>query len=955
MFDRIKDKILNMVLSREFVLILALFFCGGLLIYRIFDLQIINGESYLENFQLKIRKERFIPATRGNIYDRNGKLLAYNELAYSVTIEDVYESGKTKNRDLNDTIYRVIQMVESSGDEVICDFDIYLDQYGNYQYRNTDAAQLRFLADVYGRSDVKDLEYKEKTASPDDVIEFLCSSSKYGIGQYTESEDGKLEFTPQAGYSKSDILKIITTRTAMASNSYQKYITTTIATDVNEKTVAVISENSEYLDGVAIAEDTIRKYVNSVYFSQIIGYTGKIPSEKLSDYKALDESYALNDQVGLSGIESSMEEQLRGKKGSETIYVDNTGKVIESTDYVESIAGNDIYLTLDADYQSAAYNILEQKIAGILVSKIQNIKEYKATENSGSADIKVAIYDVYNALIENSVIDISHFSNTVAGETEQKVQEKFDTQEEFVLNKLQKELLEDKTPYDKLTTEYQVYMLYIVSVLGDNNVLLRSEIDPDDSVYLAWKEDENISLEEYLKHCIAMRWIDVTKLDMDNEYADSNEVYNRLVEYTIQQLKDDMTFKKKVYKYMIKSDLVSGREICQILVEQHIIDIDSELEKKLYNGSISSYQFMIDRIMNLDITPAQLALEPCSGSMVVTDVTTGNVLACVSYPSYDNNRLANTIDSSYYAALLKDESRPMYNHATQEETAPGSTFKMVSATAGLLEGVIGTSTQFRCSGPFEKITPSPRCWIYPGAHGNLNVSAGIQNSCNNFFYEVGYRLGSSGDSYDSNLGLEKLAYYADMYGLTETSGIEITESDPQVSTEDAVRSAIGQGSNNFTTVGLARYVTTVANSGTCYNLTLIDKITDHNNNLLIDNQAEIRNHIEMDSSYWKAIHSGMRGVVENKAYFNIGVDVAGKTGTAQQSSSHPNHALFVSYAPYENPEISVTVRIVNGYSSDYAAQAAKDFYTYFFKLDDEENIITGTATPSTTYISNNTD
>ena len=110
---------------------------------------------------------------------------------------------------------------------------------------------------------------------------------------------------------------------------------------------------------------------------------------------------------------------------------------------VLTIAGNDIYLTLDADYQSAAYNILEQKIAGILVSKIQNIKEYKATENSGSADIKVAIYDVYNALIENSVIDISHFSNAVAGETEQKVQEKFVTQEEFVLNKLQKELLED--------------------------------------------------------------------------------------------------------------------------------------------------------------------------------------------------------------------------------------------------------------------------------------------------------------------------------------------------------------------------------------------------------------------------------------------------------------------------------------------------------------------------------
>lgn len=951
MFDRIKDKILNMVLSREFTLILMLFFCGAMLIYRIFVLQIVNGESYLENFQLKIKKERQIPATRGNIYDRNGKVLAYNELAYSVTIEDVYESGKTKNRDLNNTIYRVIQMVEASGDHVINDFDIYLDQYGNYQFRNTDSAHLRFLADVYGRTDVKNLEYKEKTASPDDVISFLCSSSKYGIGKYTETEDGKLDFVPEFGYSKSDILKIITTRTAMAANSYQKYITTTIATDVNEKTVAVISENSEYLDGVSIAEDTIRKYVNSVYFSQIIGYTGKIPSEKLAEYKSLDESYALNDQVGLSGIESSMESELRGTKGSETIFVDNTGKVIESTDFVESIAGNDIFLTLDAEYQSAAYNILEQKIAGILVSKIQNIKEYIPTEDSGSAHIKVAIYDVYNALIDNSVIDITNFKNSSAGDTEKIVQEKYDSQEEKVLSKLQTELLETKTPYQKLSKEYQAYMLYIVSILGDKNVLLRNDIDITDEVYLAWKDEESISLEELLKHCIAKGWIDVTKLNLDNEYADSTEIYERLVAYVIDQLKDDISFQKKVYKYMIKSDLISGREICQILIEQHIIEVDSDLENKLYHGGISPYQFMIDRITDLDITPAQLALEPCSGSMVITDVTTGDVLACVSYPSYDNNRLANSIDSAYYAALMQDKSKPMYNHATQEETAPGSTFKMVSATAGLMEGVVNTSTQIRCSGPFEKITPSPKCWVYPGAHGNLTVSGGITNSCNNYFYELGYRLGSTGDTYDSNVGLEKLKYYADLYGLTETSGIEIAESDPQFSTEDAVRSAIGQGSNNYTTVGLSRYVSTVANSGTCYKLTLIDKVTDHNGNLLVDNEAEVRNRIEMADSYWNAIHSGMRGVIQNKAYFDIGVNVAGKTGTAQQSTSHPNHALFVSYAPYENPEISVTVRIVNGYSSDYAAQAAKDFYAYYFKADDEENIITGKATPSTTYIS----
>lgn len=940
-----------MVLSREFVLILAIFLCFGTLIHRLFTLQIVNGASYLENFQLKVRKERSIPATRGNIYDRNGKLLAYNELAYSVTIEDVYESGRTKNRDINETIYRVIKMIERGGDEIISDFYIYLDSSGNYQFNVSDTTLLRFLADIYGRTETGKLEYKERTASPDEVIAYLCSSDKYGVGTYTTDEEGTLQFTPCEGYTKKEILQILTIRFALSANSYQKYIATTIATDVGTETVAIVSEHAQELDGVSIAEDTVRKYEDSVYFSHIIGYTGKIPSEKFSEYTARDASYALNDQVGLSGIESSMEDKLRGKKGSEVIYVDKFGKVIESTDYVESTAGDDIYLTIDYDLQAAAYNILEQKIAGIVASRIRNIKEYIPKENSGSADILIAIYDVYNALIENSTIDISHFSESDAKETEKSVYEKYTSQKALILDRLREELLVTKTPYDRLSTEYQVYMLYIVKILDDNNVKLVNEIDTSDEVYLAWHQDENIALEEYLRYCIAMRWIDVTKLNLDNDYADSEEVYQTLVDYIIKKLENDPTFEKRIYKYMIKGDLISGREICQILCEQRIVSVDSETENKLYNGSISAYQFMLDRILNLDITPAQLALEPCSGSMVVTDVNTGDTLALVSYPGYDTNKLANSVDAEYFAKLMNDEAKPMYSRATQEKTAPGSTFKMVSATAGLLEGVITLTTPLLCKGPFEKITPSPDCW-YRSGHGNLNVVGAIQNSCNNFFYEVGYRLGSLGDSYDSKRGTDTLAQYTDLYGLTEPSGLEIEESTPEIASQDAVRAMIGQDNSNYTTAGLARYVTAVANSGICYDLTLVDKITDHNGNLLDDNNANIRNRIQMDESYWNAIHLGMRRVVEDMSYYtDFGVEVAGKTGTAQQSDRHPNHALFVSYAPYTNPEISVTVRIVNGYSSTYAAETAKNFYAYYYKLDEEENIITGKATQSTSRIS----
>ena len=944
MFDRIKDKILNMVLSREFVLILAIFLCGGILVHRLFTLQIVNGASYLENFQLTIRKERSIPAARGNIYDRNGRLLAYNELAYSVTIEDVYESGRMKNKNINETIYKVIRMIEDSGDEVISDFEIYLDSSGNYQYNVSDNALLRFLGDVYGEADVNKLEYKERTASPDEVIAYLCSSDRYGVGTYREKEDGTLELIPEEGYAKDEILKILTVRFALSANSYQKYIATTIATDVGEKTVAVVSENIQYLDGVNIAEDTIRKYVNSVYFSHIIGYTGKIPSERLVEYTERDSTYALNDQVGVAGIEASMEDILRGKKGSEVIYVDSFGKVIESTDYVEPGAGDDIYLTLDTELQAAAYNILEQKIAGIVVSRIRNIKEYVPKENAGSSSILIAIYDVYNTLIENSIIDVSHFTEPDAKETERTVAEKYRQQKAGVLEKLREELLVEKTPYDQLSTEYQVYMLYIVSLLGNNNILLTDEVEETDEIYLAWHQEENIPLEQYLRHCIAKRWIDVTKLELENDYADSEEIYETLVDYIVNKLDTDSTFEKRIYRYMIKNDVLSGKEICQILCEQKVVEVDMEVENRLYSGGITAYQFMLDRISDLDITPAQLALEPCSGSMVITDVNTGDTLALVSYPGYDTNRLANSIDADYYARLMNDEARPMYSRATQERTAPGSTYKMVSATAGLMEGVISLSTTVTCSGPFEKITPSPHCHIYPGVHGNMNVISSIERSCNSFFYEMGYRLGSSGDSYKSERGTDTLAKYADMYGLSETSGLELEESDPKLSTEDAVRSSIGQGNNNFTTAQLARYVTTVANSGTCYNLTLIDKITDKNGTLLEDRSAEVRNYVEMDESSWNAIHTGMRGVVERMSYYaDLGVNVAGKTGTAEQSERHPNHALFVSYAPYENPEISVTVRIANGYSSSYAAQTAKDIYTYYYKLDDEENILTGQA------------
>ena len=148
LFDNLKERFLGLITSRLFVLIICFCVLCGTLLHRVFTLQIVHGAEYMDNFKLKIRKERYIASTRGNIYDRNGELLAYNELAYNVTIEDVYESGRTKNQRLNETIHNLIRIIEKNGDKITNDFNIVLDKDNHFQFTVEDTARLRFLADV---------------------------------------------------------------------------------------------------------------------------------------------------------------------------------------------------------------------------------------------------------------------------------------------------------------------------------------------------------------------------------------------------------------------------------------------------------------------------------------------------------------------------------------------------------------------------------------------------------------------------------------------------------------------------------------------------------------------------------------------------------------------------------------------------------------------------------------
>lgn len=906
----IKDFLKKFFSSRLFVLAAVFIVFFGIILARIFILQVVNGKSYQENFSLKIQMKQPINAARGNIYDKNGKLLAYNELAYSISINDstTYSSTKEKNKAVNAELAEILTVLKNNGETLNNDFKIDRKKDGTYSFNVSGSSLNRFRADVFGKSSADDLEYDKDTgideanATAEQIMEYLMGKDNFGI---SSKYDGDLAY------------RIVVVRYAMLGNRFARYKEVKIATDVSDKTVAYVNEHMDTLSGISVNEDMIRKYNYSEYFSSIIGYTGPISESEYTALHKKNKDYTQNDTVGKAGLEQYYETYLRGKNGEQKFYIDNVGRISEIISSTDSVAGDDLYLSIDADLQKATYLALQNEIAAIVYSNIK----------SG----EIPINDVYTALIGNSVINTEHFSKAKASDTEKNVLSVFKSRQKTTLGKIKQELTSSPEALNTMSDEVLDEFTYIISMLKDDQVLLKNEIDTSDSVYQKWK-NQKISPKEYLSYCITQHWIDISQLNVDEKYADSTEVYDALCKYILKNIKTDTEFSKIIYQYMITRGEISPRQLCLILFDQGVLDYDDATVNKLKNGSLSPRDFLMKKIYNIEITPAQLALEPCTGSCVVTDEKTGEILAMVSYPGYDSNKLANGVDSEYFASLQHDKSSPLLNYATQQKTAPGSTFKLVSATAGLAENVITTSDQIRCTGIYNDISNKPKCWIYPGSHGLDNVSEAIRDSCNVFFYTVGNRLAQKKTgSYNDANGIDLIQKYAHIYGLDQKTGLEISESKSSVATKYPVMAAIGQSDNNYTTVALSRYVTAVA-SGKKYNYQLMNKIVDADGKTVKKYKVNYEDISDtLTSSQWDAIHSGMREVVSTMDRFQgFDIPVAGKTGTAQQTG-HANHGLFVGYAPYDDPEITIAVRIANGYSSHNAATAARNVISYYYK------------------------
>lgn len=359
-----------------------------------------------------------------------------------------------------------------------------------------------------------------------------------------------------------------------------------------------------------------------------------------------------------------------------------------------------------------------------------------------------------------------------------------------------------------------------------------------------------------------------------------------------------------------------------------MLTIDSDLQTTLENS--------------LESTIKAIGKDCDSGGAVVLDVNTGDTLAIASYPTYDM-----TTFTEDYGELIQNKANPMLNRAVSGLYSPGSTFKPLTAIAGIQSGVISMNEQVTCTGVYKYYKDyQPSCWIwseYDATHGHQNVTQAIENSCNVYFYELGRRL-----------GIDKLDEYAKKFGLGEYTGIQLTEetsghmASPEYKEQvvmnitdsdwfggDTLQAAIGQSYSLFTPVQLANYCATIANGGTRYKVNLIDSIRSSVDGSVVESfEPEVVEKIEMSPQMIARIHDGMKKVVDEGSASSIfegyPIKVGGKTGTAQLGKGE-NNAIFIAFAPFDKPQIAVAVVLEHGVRGTNAGRVARDvFDRYFF-------------------------
>lgn len=377
---------------------------------------------------------------------------------------------------------------------------------------------------------------------------------------------------------------------------------------------------------------------------------------------------------------------------------------------------------------------------------------------------------------------------------------------------------------------------------------------------------------------------------------------------------------------------IALQEAAELALENGVASIqakiDAKKEQQIASGSYTEKQDQID-----------------GAAVVVVNVKTGEPLAIANWPTYDPAQLLEN-----YNEILEAANTPLYNRALLGTYAPGSTFKPCTAIAALTEGVINTGTTVECRGQYTRYAQygyAPYCWIYTQnnqklTHGYLNVTGAIQNSCNIFFYSAGH-----------DLGIDKMDKYAALFGLGESTGIELPESTGNMANREnheeltgeswsighTMQAAIGQSDSLFTPLQLAEYCAAVANNGERHSASILKSVRSFSyGDNVYEREDEILSKVESPQYNWDAVKEGMRLVGKSTLSSYTMTSVAAKTGTAQKGETVANDAIFICYAPFDDPEIAMAIVVQKGSAGANCAVIAQEILEAYFSMKSATDI-----------------
>lgn len=622
------------------------------------------------------------------------------------------------------------------------------------------------------------------------------------------------------------------------------------------------------------------------------------------------------------------------------------------------------------------------ELAGVKTEN--NIEIYKT--NISNDELNEAALNLVNLMnqyqisyTDNFPISINPFTFTISGDELSKFKKKFKIEENA----------DAETVFYKVKDKYQIKndniedirkiiaIRYIITTKGysaTKSITIATNVSDEVVAQISERNSDfpGISIETkaartYLAGSMAAHVIGYTGKIKEEEYKANKDDYDiddiigkTGIEYVFEKYLKGTDGEKQ--KEMAVDGTITGEYVSKnaIAGSDVVLTIDSNLQKT----TEESLENCINKIKNGGFSQRYDAQ---GGAAVVMNVNTGEVLATASYPTYEPQWFVGGISQENWAYLRDDTRHPQLNKAIQSTYAPGSTFKMVTAIAGLETGVITTKEKINDTGIYKKYNSEWKCWYYTSyhrGHGYQNVTQALQHSCNYFFYETGDRM-----------GIDNLSKYALHFGLGNKTGIELPNEKSGVAASketyakirngatmgpgDTLNASIGQGDNNFTPMQIAKYISSIANGGTVVNPTIIKSVLNSDGTEV--SKDEIRKYtneklgivdtddgITISDESIEVAKEGMRmaaseaGGTAYNIFKNFNIEVAGKTGSAEAGKdSNGNdlvNAWFVCFAPFDNPEVAVVVMIENGGHGNYAAEVARDVLIQYFGMNESTEV-----------------